>query len=587
VLASAVATAYVLAVGSPVHAWLFAAQEGHAQAPAAIHVARDALMALPAALLIAAVAVRMTLRSAPRSRAADLAADATLMLTRRRVVQAGVAGGVGLLLPFEWVRTAVGDSASPPATPFALPLPLPPAAVPTRTAAADVYTIEARVAEARMFATGAPTRIWSYDGHSPGPTILAEAGRPVEVTFRNGLIGEREPDGEPVHLTTHLHGGHQAPVDDGWATDSPTFDFTALIPPGASRPYHFPNVKDLGAGLPENGKPLWYHDHLMDLTGFNVYQGLAGAYLIHSPAEDHLNLPGTGRDAMENHGYGVVDIPLLLQDRLFNADHSLLYPEEDKGVLGDRFLVNGAIQPVFAVRRRKYRFRIYDGSNRRWYNLALSSGQPFVQVGNEGGLLPAPVTRQRMLIAPAERVDVVVDFTRAPSTVDLLTVPAGIDEADVNVPLLRFQVADGPATDNCEVPAVLRPLEPLGPATVRRSIRFERGGGQWVVNGEPFDPDRPAFEVKRNAIEAWTFTNNSGGWVHPIHVHDVPFRILSHGGAAPPPWERGEKDTVAIGHGDTATVTMQFIDFVGPYVFHCHNIEHEDMRMMTRFDVVP
>jgi FtsP/CotA-like multicopper oxidase with cupredoxin domain len=290
---------------------------------------------------------------------------------------------------------------------------------------------------------------------------------------------------------------------------------------------------------------------------------------------------------MENHGYGVVDIPLLLQDRLFNADHSLLYPHADKGVLGDRFLVNGAIQPFLDVQRRKYRFRIYDGSNRRWYNLALSNGQAFVQVGNEGGLLPAPVTRQRMLIAPAERVDVVVDFTRAPSTVDLMTVPAGIDEADVTVPLLRFRVADGPATDNSEVPAVLRPLAPLAAPAVQRSIRFERGGGQWVVNGAPFDPERPAFQVKLGAIEEWTLTNESGGWVHPIHIHDVPFRVVSHGGAPPPPWEAGEKDTVALGHGDTATVRMQFIDFTGAYVFHCHNIEHEDMRMMTRFDVVP
>src|SRR6185295_14393697 len=128
-------------------------------------------------------------------------------------------------------RTAVGDSASPAATPFVLPLPLPPAAVPVRTTTADLYTIDARVAESRVFPTGPLTRIWAYDGHSPGPTILAEAGRTAEVTFHNGLVGEREPDGAPVELTTHLHGGHQAPVDDGWATDARNLGFTALIPP--------------------------------------------------------------------------------------------------------------------------------------------------------------------------------------------------------------------------------------------------------------------------------------------------------------------------------------------------------------------
>jgi FtsP/CotA-like multicopper oxidase with cupredoxin domain len=108
---------------------------------------------------------------------------------------------------------------------------------------------------------------------------------------------------------------------------------------------------------------------------------------------------------------------------------------------------------------------------------------------------------------------------------------------------------------------VLRPLDPLPPATVQRSFRFERGGGQWVVNGEAFDPDRTGFQAKLGAVEAWTFENHSGGWLHPIHTHDVPFRVLRHGGA-PPPWEGGEKDTVAIGHGDSATVTMQFVDFV-------------------------
>jgi FtsP/CotA-like multicopper oxidase with cupredoxin domain len=585
----AVATSYVLAVGSPLHAWLFAAHQATAEPPLGVHIARDALLALPAALLIAAAAVRLGLAVAPPERMARAGAQpgVALTLTRRRVVQLGVAGGAGLLLPFEWVRAAAGSSpTSPPVTPFGLALPLPAPGVPTRTAGTDVYAIEARVAESQIFPTGAPTRIWGYDGRSPGPTILAEAGRPVEITFRNGLIGEREPGGERVELSTHVHGGHQSPADDGYPTDSPTTGFTALIEPGASRPYHYPNFRDLANGIPESGKPLWYHDHLMDVTGFNVYQGLAGLYLVHAAEEDELNLPGTGTDAMENHGYGRVDIPLVLQDRIFNADHSLLYPHEDKGVLGDRFLVNGAIQPFLDVERRKYRFRIYDGSNRRWYQLALSNGQPFVQVGTEAGLLPAPVVRGRILLSPAERADVIIDFTHAPSTVDLMTLPAGIDEADVRVPLVRFNVREGAVTDASKVPESLRQVEPLPPPDVRRSFRFDRRGGEWTVDGERFEPDRPLFQVRLDAVEEWTFANNSGGWVHPIHVHDVPFQVISHGGRPPQPWEQGEKDTVGLGHGDDATVRMQFIDFTGTYVFHCHNMEHEDMRMMTRFDIV-
>jgi spore coat protein A, manganese oxidase len=594
VVATAVAASYVLAVGSPVHTWLFAAHQGIAEPPLVLHIARDAVLTLPATLAIAAVAMRSTLRAAgeqlgPNAAARDLGAgDAALVLTRRRVVQIGIASGAGLLLPFEWVRAASGDIPhSPLVTPFQTVLAVPAAPTPTRVAGVDTYSITAAVAQSQIFPTGASTRVWAYEGASPGPVILAEGGTPVDVTFHNALAGEIEPDGEPVRLTTHFHGGHQAPTDDGWATDIAEVP-DAEIPIGGSRTYHFPNLNDIGRGIAEPGKPLWFHDHLMDVTGFNVYQGLAGGYLIHNAAEDAFDLPGTGADAMARNGYGVVDIPLFLQDRLFNADHSLNYPHEDKGVLGDTFLVNGRIQPRFDdVPRRKLRFRIYNGSNRRWYNLALSTGQPFIQVGNEAGLLPAPVARQNVLLAPAERADVVVDFSRAPNTVDLLTVPAGIDEADVRAPLLRFNVAAATAIDHSRVPGTLRVVPPLGAPAVRRSFRFERGGGEWVVNGRRFDPDRAAFTVKRDAIEEWTLANSSGGWVHPIHIHDVPFQVIAHGGRAPAPWERNEKDTVALGHGDSATVRLKFIDFTGPYVFHCHNMEHEDMRMMVRFDVVP
>ena len=268
----------------------------------------------------------------------------------------------------------------------------------------------------------------------------------------------------------------------------------------------------------------------MDLTGFNVYQGLAGAYLIHSAEEDHLSLPGTGADAMENHGYGVVDMQPTSRTASSTPTTRCCTPTRTRACSAtassstapsSRSSKSGDASTASASTRLEPPL----------VQPALSTGQPFVQVGNEGGLLPAPVAK-RLLIAPAERADVVVDFTNAPSTVDLVTVPAGIDEADVAVQLLRFRVADGAATDKSAVPPVLRPLEPLGAATVRRSIRFERGGGQWVVNGAPFDPDRPAFQVKRNTIEEWTLTNNSGGWVHPIHIHEC--RSASCHTAAPP-----------------------------------------------------
>ena len=283
VVGSAAVASYVLAVGSPAHALLFSAHEGAAQAPLALHIARDTVMALPAGVVISAAVVRLRDRRSAPTRHADAAAgDANLRLTRGRIMSRRASRAAsGCSSRSSRVRTAVGDSASPAATPFVLPAAaLPPAAVPVLERPRRTCTRSTPASPSPGSSpTGPLTRIWAYDGHSPGPTILAEAGRTAEVTFHNGLVGEREPDGAPVELTTHLHGGHQAPVDDGWATDARNLGFTALIPPNESRTYHFPNVKDIGAGKAENGKPLWYHDHLMDLTGFNVYQGLAGAYL--------------------------------------------------------------------------------------------------------------------------------------------------------------------------------------------------------------------------------------------------------------------------------------------------------------------
>jgi FtsP/CotA-like multicopper oxidase with cupredoxin domain len=134
---------------------------------------------------------------------------------------------------------------------------------------------------------------------------------------------------------------------------------------------------------------------------------------------------------------------------------------------------------------------------------------------------------------------------------------------------------------------VLATFAPL-PAPVRnRSFRFDHNHGQWTVNGQLFDPNRPIAMPRLNTVEHWTIENNSGGWVHPIHVHDVRTHVLSRNGRTPPPWERGERDTIPLGKNEKVKVAFHFLDFLGAYVFHCHNLEHEDMRMMARFDVVP
>src|SRR5262249_39278496 len=279
-----------------------------------------------------------------------------MLLTRRQLLKLGVLGGAGLLLPDKAYAQALH---SPPVQPFANPLVIPPVLAPISSDdSRDYYEITMEQTQAEII-PGTLTTIWAYNGLYPGPTIKARSGRPIAIRQINQL---------PESMSIHLHGGHTPPSSDGHPYD--------LIPPGSDKQYDYPN----------NQRPciLWYHDHAVDYTGRHVYMGLAGFYILTDDLEDTLPLP-TGDN----------DVPLLIQDRLFNADGALNYPLDDQtilaGVLGDTILVNGVIQPYFEVGTRKVRFRIVNGSNTRFYRLALSSGDPLIQIGSDGGLLAQPV----------------------------------------------------------------------------------------------------------------------------------------------------------------------------------------------------
>lgn len=214
----------------------------------------------------------------------------------------------------------------------------------------DYYEITMQQTQVEII-PGTSTTVWGYNGLYPGPTIKARSGRQTVIRHINAL---------PESMSIHLHGGHTPPSSDGHPYD--------LIAPGSSKDYEYPNNQ-----IPAT---LWYHDHAIDATGRHVYMGLAGFYIISDDFEDSLPLPS-----------GDNDIPLLIQDRLFNVDGSLNYPLNDRtildGVLGDRLLVNGVIQPYLEVGRRKVRFRIVNGSNTRSYRLGLSTGQPLIQIGSD------------------------------------------------------------------------------------------------------------------------------------------------------------------------------------------------------------
>ncbi|HEX7625338.1 MAG TPA: multicopper oxidase domain-containing protein [Anaeromyxobacteraceae bacterium] len=456
------------------------------------------------------------------------------------------------------------------------------------TAKPNFYAITMKRAQAEII-PGVKTEIWGYDGLYPGPVIVSRMGTPDVIRFANDL---------DVETSIHQHGGHNPSDSDGL----PMRD--QLIFPGQSKDYCYPNQPSTGPdGRPDpNDNPsfLWYHDHATDITGPNVYRGLAGVYPVLDDLESGLiaagKLPEVG---------SAFDLPLVLQDRLFNADGSLFYsPFEHDGFLGDVFVVNGKAQPFHVVQRRKYRLRILNGSNARIYMLRLSSGARFLQIGADRWLFPHPVERDRILLGMAEVADVIVDFgAQRPGDVvyleNILVQDSGrgpggdLNAPDVRVPgtpLVKFVVAGGQPAGDLSISRTepLRPITPISPGEIvaTRTFEFNRSQGAWQVNGQFYDEDRADAQVKLGTAERWILKNGGGGWWHPIHIHLENHLVQRFNGRPPPVYNSFKKDTTLLGPGDEAEVFIRFRDHAGRFVAHCHNVEHEDDRMMIRWDTV-
>jgi FtsP/CotA-like multicopper oxidase with cupredoxin domain len=506
-------------------------------------------------------------------------------MNRRELLKAGLYSSAAMLhlsgLNLDtWAFDDNNQQHSPPVTPFQVDLPLPAFKTPVPASSlpgvpvfndgipTDYFSMTQQQALVQIL-PGQKTLIWGYDGAFPGPTFPARLNRRMVVRQVNNL---------PVNVNVHHHGGHTQSASDGSAL--PDLE----IPPGQFRDYIYDNDDDVGA-------THWYHDHTLDFTGINVFMGLAGFLLLGSDTIDALNLPS-----------GPFDVPLVVQDRTFDANNQLAYnPFDHDGFIGDTFLMNGAVQPKFRVANRKYRFRILNGSNARFYQISLSSGRPFQIIGSDGGLLRAPFEATSFRLAPAERVEFVVDFSfyvPGPNTHVFLNNtmiqtegrgPDGVDPTHPT-PLLRFDVLDSVA-DNSTVPPVLEtglPVFNRNESVITRNFEFERSDGAWQVNGRFYDPNRVDAKVKLNTTEIWTLKNGGGGWFHPVHIHRNQFFILDRNGIRPTGAEAGLKDVFVLNPDDKMNVITKYTGAkqVGRYVFHCHNIEHEDMRMMGRFDVV-
>ncbi|HEY3367323.1 MAG TPA: multicopper oxidase [Symbiobacteriaceae bacterium] len=501
---------------------------------------------------------------------------------------------------------------------FVDPLPIPEVARPVGSdRGRPVYEIPMRQVKQQLHRDFPPTTVWGYAGKYPGPTIEARRNRPIKVHWLNELptthllpvdtsIHGAEEYRPAVRNAVHLHGANTPPEFDGHPDAWYTPGLTEIGSEFRTDFYAYPNRQPATA--------LWYHDHAVGITRLNVYAGLAGFYLLRDREEDRLDLPR-----------GRFEIPLVIQDRTFNPDASLFYPAEwEPEFFGNTILVNGKVWPFLNVEPRKYRFRILNGSNSRFYNLKFDPALPFFQIGVDGGLLERPVRVTELLLAPAERADVILDFTGQANATCTLTnsAPApfpGGDPPDANTGVvMQFRVVlPLSRPDRSRLPKrlvrvpVLRPRDAVRTRdlTLNEAMDMNRlivllGNRNLTGRPQPFPwGDSTTENPVLDTIEIWRLINTTDD-THPIHTHLVRFQILDRqpydvdrfvttgelvftGPPAPPaPNERGLKDTVRANPGEVTRFIARFGDFSGPFVWHCHILEHEDSEMMRRMEIV-
>jgi spore coat protein A len=487
-------------------------------------------------------------------------------------------------------------------------LPVPPVLEPsgTRTNPADpnttipYYRVAMREFQMKVHRDVPPTRFWGYQGACPGPTIEARSGSPLLVEWSNELperhllpidhtLHGAEADKPDVRTVVHLHGGRTGPESDGYPDDW----FTT----GKSASCFYPNRQD--------GTALFYHDHAMGITRLNAAAGLMGLYLIRDDFEDSLNLP---RRAHE--------IPLVIFDRSFRPDGQLFYPVSTRPdtpwvseYYGSAILVNGRIFPYLDVEPRKYRFRLLNASNGSFYRLSFSAENrvnsetvDFSAIGSEQGLLAAPAQMKVLILGPAERADLIVDFSGKEGKELFLRTDAAM--------VMQFRVSSKRTPDSTSLPATLRSVAriPEAQAVNDRKLTLadyqDRLGRSSVMLLNGCHWSMPVTEKPvLGTTETWSFVNLTDD-SHPIHLHLVRFQVLDRRPfdvnvyqltgkivfTGPPvalePNELGWRDTVRVDPFTVTRIIVKFEDFTGRYVWHCHMLEHEDNEMMRPYEIV-
>jgi spore coat protein A, manganese oxidase len=427
------------------------------------------------------------------------------------------------------------------------------------------YRMEMRPVEVKVHRDLDPARIWGFGSSSPGPTFETRSGQGLIVEWANELPAKHflpidhtlhgaESSLPEVRSVIHLHGGKTPPHSDGYPED--------WCVPGKSLMYHYPNQQD--ACL------LFYHDHTMGINRLNIYAGLFGLFVIRDAREDALGLPA-----------GEYEVPLLIYDRFLRPDGHL------------------------DVEPRKYRLRIMNASNGRFYRFSFGQKLPFQVIGTEQGFLDAAADTNRVVMAPAERIDAIFDFS-AHAGEKILLVSDSLE-------LMEFRVAAKPS------PRRSAGNPPIAPHTFVRLAEHQAIKTRRLTLDERMDRAQQSMGMLLNntpwhmpitekplldSIEIWELVNLTND-SHPIHLHLVRFQILDRrafdtfdfqdkgtlrfmGPAIPPePTEAGWKDTVRADPGVVTRIIIPFTGFTGRYVWHCHILEHEDNEMMRPYEVVP
>lgn len=517
--------------------------------------------------------------------------------------------------PVDYVKPKKMANPSDPATieKFVDPLPIPAIAAPVERYDSEekneiFYHITMKQANHRFHRDFPLTPIWGYNGTYPGPTFEVHRDVRIKVKWENRLPLKHflpldrtlhgTVDTPEVRTVVHLHGANVAADSDGhpdaWYTRGNRFvghKYTREV-------YEYTNH--------QHGATMWYHDHALGITRLNVYAGLAGFYIIRDSLESRLNLPS-----------GPYEIPVLIQDKQFNADGSLFYPDNATPPLehpipshpgiffGNTIAVNGKIWPYLRVEPRKYRLRILNGSNARGYDLKLGNGDVFHQIGTDLGLLHHPKDISVFTIEPGERMDVIVDFSQYPGQEILLQNEGAGPPSPGMEQVMKFIVGNTlKYPDTSEIPEELAISHHLDPkmAVKERTLHLDEITDHYqrpvhLLNGRMWDEpatEKPAFD----SIEIWHVVNHFQ-FPHPVHLHLVHFEVLGRkvytdadfdengnyifnmDSLTPPAdYEKGPKDVVRADPGMVTSFMMHFRHHRGDYVWHCHILEHEDYDMM-------